>query len=504
MSYFYPNEMEKTHRKIDVNYPINEINKRHIQKNINDVANSKENILVPDKVEGDYIKENKIYYEINLQNKKPNFNFELLNPTSFTARRIYITGLLHSNITNVTDNDNSIVGELIIEHSPKTAVNQKVFSCYLLELTDQGENNLDSLISYIQGNDDKDISINLNKLIENQEKTIHYESNYNHVFVFMKTIPINNSSGNFIKNKLTTKTDLFTVSAPTQSVIINFNEHTENDGKNEENTEKNTKGSQETFIGSIFGKTIEGVTNQNDVYMECELLDESDEKDTAFVASKMNSADSKKNQTIQFYKLASNFFLIIFMLVLCRLAIPPAYKYVILTGILKWQMNVNDDTTNYLKHVRMVDYLIFFVIFCYILHFLIVGMTVPGKEIMTVLFLISCAMAVFGYSVIQLAKRDTDYMTFEFGEKIIKLIYGENDIEIEFAELMKLPFVLMSFAIFKPMFWVIYTAFFIIYAILAGLLKLSDKSFWLIEFAIFNFVVFTPFVYTSFTVNKVQ
>jgi hypothetical protein len=504
MSYFYLNEMEKTHQKIDVNYPVNEINKRHIQKKINGIANSKDNVLVPVKVEGDYIKENKIYYEIILQNKKPNFNFELLNPTSFTARRIYITGLLHSNITNMTDNDKSIIGELIIEHTPKTAVNQKVFSCYLLEITDQGENDLDSIVSYIQSNDNKDISIDINKLIDNQEKAIHYESNYDHVFVFMKTIPINSSSGSFIKKNLTTKTDLFTVSAPTKSVIINLNEHTENDSKNEENTNKNTKGSQETFIGSIFGKTIEGVTNQNDVYMECELLDESDERETAYVASKMDSTDSKKNQTIQFYQLASNFFLIIFVLVLCRLAIPPAYKYVILTGIIKWQMNVNDDTINYLKHVRMVDYLILFVIFCYSIHFLAVGMSVPGKEIFNVFFLIFCAMAVFGYSVIQLAKRDEDYMTFEFGEKIVKLIYGDSDIEIEFPELMKLPFVLMSFAVFKPMFWVIYTAFFIIYAIFAGLLKLSDATFWMIEFAVFNFVVFTPFVYASFSINKVQ
>ena len=58
------------------------------------------------------------------------------------------------------------------------------------------------------------------------------------------------------------------------------------------------------FLGSIFGKKkqVEGNSNMNDVYMECELLYLGDEKETSYVTSVSNSKDSKKDQQLNFLK----------------------------------------------------------------------------------------------------------------------------------------------------------------------------------------------------------
>ena len=90
-----------------------------------------------------------MYYEIIVSNSKPNLNFSQLQPTSFSARKFYLYGLLHNNIANISDNNQGIVGEFVIEHAPKNAINQRIFSCYLLEQKNDKDNDVDELISYI-------------------------------------------------------------------------------------------------------------------------------------------------------------------------------------------------------------------------------------------------------------------------------------------------------------------------------------------------------------------
>jgi len=46
MSYFYPDEINITNETLELQYPSNEINKRHIEKKMNTVANSKNSSLV--------------------------------------------------------------------------------------------------------------------------------------------------------------------------------------------------------------------------------------------------------------------------------------------------------------------------------------------------------------------------------------------------------------------------------------------------------------------------
>ena len=176
---------------------------------------------------------------------KPNLTVDFLQPTSFTAQRIYLFGLLHNNIADFTDNNNSIVGELVIEHTPKTALNQRIFLCYLLESSDNETSHVDDLISYISNNNDENFKLDLKKIVNNQLQTIHYENEFDHIFVFMKTVPICLESGEFIKENLSKKTDLFTISAPTKSIMIDL--IPPKDIENDVSDSDNEQGSQETF-----------------------------------------------------------------------------------------------------------------------------------------------------------------------------------------------------------------------------------------------------------------
>ena len=334
MSYFHPKELNTTYKSVDLFYHENEIKKRNGQKNVMGVANSKQGLPKPVKVEGEYIKEAKTFYQININNKKPNLTVDFLQPTSYTAQRIYLYGLLHNNIADFTDNNNSIVGELVIEHTPKTALNQRIFLCYLLESSDSETSHVDDLVSYISNdNNDENFKLDLKKIVNNQLQTIHYEHEFDHIFVFMKTVPICLESGQFIKENLSKKTDLFTISAPAKSIMIDL--IPPKDVENDVSEGDSEQGSQETFLGSIFGKKkkVEGNTNMNDVYMECELLDESDEKETSYVASVSNSKDSRKDQQLSFFKMSTNFGLFLLLLLFTRLTMPGIYNLIILKGI---------------------------------------------------------------------------------------------------------------------------------------------------------------------------
>lgn len=509
MSYFHPKELNTTYKSVDLFYHENEIKKRNVQKNVMGVANSKQGLPKPVKVEGEYIKEAKTFYQININNKKPNLTVDFLQPTSYTAQRIYLYGLLHNNIADFTDNNNSIVGELVIEHTPKTALNQRIFLCYLLESSDSETSHVDDLVSYISNdNNDENFKLDLKKIVNNQLQTIHYEHEFDHIFVFMKTVPICLESGQFIKENLSKKTDLFTISAPAKSIMIDLipPKDIEND-VSEGDTEQ---GSQETFLGSIFGKKkkVEGNTNMNDVYMECELLDESDEKETSYVASVSNSKDSKKDQQLSFFKMSTNFGLFLLLLLFTRLTIPGIYKLIIIKGILKWAYESEKVTENkgWLTYVRKMDYILLLFLFIYLISFLSTGMK-PGLEIFTVFFMILLGVGIFGYSLIQLNKQDPHFLSFLIGDKTIELNYGEiDDVKVSFLETLGLLLDYIKNVWLRPSQFPLILGLTLIILAIGGVTIASIKASEEVKNTLTGYLltttllIFGPLAYTSFKV----
>lgn len=498
MSFFYPNEMSKINEEIDFDYPKTDINQRHIEKNISGLANSRtNNTFKPTDVEGDLIKTPKLFYEITLPFKKPNFDYSKVAPMSFIARRMYLTGLLHNNIANLTDNKKSIVGEIIIEHKPTNAVNQKIFSCFLLEYDNDNSNDMDNLISFISDDKKKEteLAFDMNSVFKGQPKCIRYESESDFVFVFMKPIGISKQSADFISAHMATSTNLFTTSAPTEAFVIDLIKEEEENKTNTDKASAKKDSKLETFIGSIFGNNVK--EGMDDVYIDCQPIDESEETDTAYTSTIMNSGDSQKQQTNDFFKITSNFFLFIMVAVVCRMTIPHVYKIALLNNIVRWKIGETTDKEPELhKYIRMADYSVLFLIFVFLMHYLRIGMTKEGKGIYTIFFMLLAGFSAFGYSIIKLKKRDPEYMTVNLQDETpIPLEYkeGETILTIGFTELLKFPFLAASKAL-TLMFAALWFIFFVIYSIFIKLIAPEDSRFWISEFLFFNTTVFTPMV----------
>jgi hypothetical protein len=330
----------------------------------------------------------------------------------------------------------------------------------------------------------------------------------------MKTVPICLESGQFIKENLSKKTDLFTISAPAKSIMIDL--IPPKDVENDVSEGDSEQGSQETFLGSIFGKKkkVEGNTNMNDVYMECELLDESDEKETSYVTSVSNSKDSKKDQQLNFFKMSTNFGLFLLLLLFTRLTIPGIYKFIIIKGILKWAIDTGkvtaDDNKGWLKHVRMIDYILLILLFIYLISFISDGMK-KDQEIFTVFFMILLGIGLFGYSLIQLNKQDSEFLKFNIGDKEIKLNYSEGTkIDVKFSEI----FILITTFIGNTMlpggkgFFLYWPLFLIIGLIGSAIVASSVSKGDPIRSTLFSYIwtstlsIFAPLAYTSFKVYE--
>ena len=521
MSYFYVDEMNISRDTLDFQYPENTISKRHIEKKIDGIANSNQSIQLDKReIQGERIDKSKIYYEIILSNNKPNLNFSQLQPTSFSARKFYLYGLLHNNVANITDNNQAIIGEFVIEHAPKNAMNQRIYSCYLLEQKNDMNNDIDNLISFASNTkkSEKEISFDIQPLIRKQSRCIHYVDNFNHIFIFLDTIPVNEDSASFLKT-LSYSNNLLQTSSLTNHQIIDLHKDKyvvngksdsdtlENESENEikNNETKNT----ESFIGYMFGDSVkEGM--EDEIYIDCQPVNESDESEIAYTKRLMKGKDSQNEQADTIYKLISSFFYLLFIAFFVRLSIPIAYKLAILKSIVSWKLfdgaqgRFNDkgeyvgEQNTFFKFIRIADYWIMTGLLLYILRYFILG-TYPTRKMFTLVAVFLIVFAVFAYSIIQSNKKDLNFMKILVEKGIVGLNYDNmSDDEIGkdfYIDFISFPFVLIKKLLVKPFYWFIYIFYFIVLAIIFALFDIEDRSFIITEYFFFNSLVLTPFSY---------
>lgn len=99
----------------------------------------------------------KKYYQISYKTDTAAFQTSLLNSKSYKVNNMYICGLLHNNIANITDTSNSdIIGELVIEYVDNN--NNMLYTCFLLKKNvdanasaskTENPDKIDDIISYI-------------------------------------------------------------------------------------------------------------------------------------------------------------------------------------------------------------------------------------------------------------------------------------------------------------------------------------------------------------------
>ena len=167
MSYFNINENNiSTEEKITYIYSGVSINRRDIIPLTNDDTKySIKKTDLPD-VEGKRIPLKNTFYQIKLRNKEPNFIYGGLSPSSYTAKSIYLFGLLHRNISGISSNDKSnIVGEIVIEHTNPNKQLQKVYTCFLIKEIDSNISEENPKGDTTNNSLDKLVNMRINQLI---------------------------------------------------------------------------------------------------------------------------------------------------------------------------------------------------------------------------------------------------------------------------------------------------------------------------------------------------
>ena len=141
--------------------------------------------LLPNKAEADVAELTKgkrmhtktAFYRVSFPNKSPNLTYSKITPSSYTATNLYLFGLLHNNIKDLSVSDDQIIGELVIEHETNSYFSSKAYTCFLLKRsTNEGTNMIDSIIEMANGAypEKNGLDIDLNKIIPEQTECFFY------------------------------------------------------------------------------------------------------------------------------------------------------------------------------------------------------------------------------------------------------------------------------------------------------------------------------------------
>lgn len=291
------------------------------------------------------------YYKIKYDNETSiNFSYDQLIPTNYTAKFFYVFGLLHNNVTSLTDNvESNIIGELVVQ-CENTQNSNKVYICFLLQKNTTNpetapSNQLDDVIGMkLNGSPTKISSVILNNIIPNQTNS--------GCFIYQDTINPNNNVILFLTPIIISPATATTVSSLLKS---------DSDGNTPFFSIKAPLVQQKS-------NNISSTPNDDNIYIDCNPSGESDETIQTYNLPIKSELLGNKNQ-MDVIKTSLNFFMFMFIVGIIYVAIPKLYKKVVIDGSNKFWNDNKGIITSPLIRIRSIDmWLSFIIIFtCYIL-----------------------------------------------------------------------------------------------------------------------------------------
>lgn len=402
MSFFdLDNTANISEDKIKYIYSGSSVNKQDIAEHSNDEQLNSMKKTDLQEPEGKLIPIKNTYYKINFINKEPNFIYAGISPSAYIANTMYLYGLLHRNIISVTSTNNTnIIGEIVIEHTNANKQALRIFTCFLIEeRTDRTtDNSVDNLINMITDKGTENvITIELNSVIPSQPKCIHYVDGENHIFIFTKPILVKADAAAFFKNKLAVETKLFDVYPPVDYSIIHLDKKT---SKKE-------------------GFTLqEGL--EEEIYIDCNPTGESDETLQAYAVPIDSEYGKSKNQ-IDFFKMMINFGVFLIISIITYFTIPPFYKHIVVDKI---NMQYSDDDLSKRQQVIYIADLWIIAIFLLSILDAFWGGLAKDADYSLIQYGIGlCVVLIIGYSLIQLNKLHSVFMTTKNGPVSVESPY---------------------------------------------------------------------------------
>lgn len=309
---------------------------------------------------------------------------------NYGTTNLYIFGLLHNNITGF--DSSKIVGELVLEHNMS---GNYAYSCFFLTLnpdTNAPTNDIDNIF-YLNSSTSSAIStdIVLNNIIPSQSNCIVYNSKNNSkntVFLFTTPIKVNASTAATVKSYLT-KTDLFSISAPTVYNVIPSNNIT--------------------------------VQKDEEIYIDCNPSGVSN-TDIATYNIPINSELSQEKQDMDYMKTTVNFFVFIVGLAFCYFAIPTMYKTIVVDNAILFNKKYSPEVPDVWKRIRSADIWLTLIVCAMFLTMLILGFKESNYLYITAGLFI-CIFYGLSFSILQNSKMDKEFMTLRSSQYTIAKPY---------------------------------------------------------------------------------
>lgn len=374
MAYFSltdPNNPVDDTNKIVYNYFSTQINKSAINLNPDDNGDD-------------------TYLQTVFPNTSPTNNLIYTgnNQKNYGTTNLYIYGLLHNNISNVTSpNSKNIIGELVLEHIMPGGT---AYSCFFLTKNADSTaptNDIDNIYYLLNDPNSLSSTVTLNNIITTQSNCIIYNSDNNTrktVFVFTTPLQVNASSASAISKYIKT-TSLFNINAPTHYSFL---------------SQKNISHQQD-----------------EEIYIDCNPSGVSN-SDIQTYNIPINSELSQEKQNMDFMKTTVNFFVFIVGLAFCYFAVPKMYKTVVVDNAILFNKKYPQSIFDVWQRIRSADIWLTLIISVLFLTMLILGFTDSNYTYITTGLFI-CVFYGLSFSIIQNSKMDKEFMTLRNSEYTI-------------------------------------------------------------------------------------
>lgn len=321
--------------------------------------------------------------------------------TTYTTTNLYVYRLLHSNISGVTDNNSTLVGELVIEFISNTN-SSNAYMCFLLESTPSGiaksSNPIDDLLD--PNNSGETVTINVESFLSSRQSCIQYNDTLNPnntVFIFMEPIFITSSTMNTInttgENGFDSTTTLFNINAPTSYFKIP-SQNISMAGEGEIEIECHPRENFQTWTSSRTSSRTSSV-KENMITM---------------VSSK--SDQSQNDQIAEMHKMTIFGCLFITGIALTYICVPPAYKSMVVDKIFRlckreeYKVDVK-GLDKELTRLRSAD--IFIGIFFFILLIIFFSLAAVSISFVAVGFFV-LFFYLMSYALIQMKKNQKGFL----------------------------------------------------------------------------------------------
>jgi len=268
---------------------------------------------------------------------------------NYTSNKLYMFGLLHNNISGITDTNTDVIGELIIENIDiKTST--KLYTCFLIkqDLSPISKSNdIDNIVAMHRSTTIQSASTQLTtshpgdktgttvpQTIPTQSKCIIYndlQANgaINKIVVFIDPVLVKSETADYIKTLYSDTSPLFSIDAPNQKSILDDNNIS---------------------------------TGDDDIYIDCSPTTPEGQLDKTVntYSIPIDGEGNAKTQESDFMKTSVNFYVFIIGLVFIYFTIPGLYRLIVIKNVNK-QMGGGTDSLLRIRSADIFITILFFI-----------------------------------------------------------------------------------------------------------------------------------------------